>query len=69
MNSSVFKPIKAGFMRDRVTIQVPQITQPDGGGGGIYGWSDVVTLWARVVTDNSIFSYRNSTYLQEAQLS
>lgn len=65
---SVFKPIAAGFMRDRITLQVPQITEPDGGGGGIYGWSDVESVWAQVQTDNNFFSYRNSSYLQEAQV-
>lgn len=66
--SSIFKPIQAGFMRERITIQTPQIVQPDGGGGGEYGWHTVIKVWAQVRTDNSFFSGRNSSYLQEAQM-
>lgn len=50
--SSVFTPIRAGFLRQRITIQTPKIVIPDGGGGGIYGWSDVATVWSRVTTLN-----------------
>lgn len=68
MSPSVFKPIQAGFMRERITIEKPQIIQPDGGGGGEYGWSIVAKVWAQVRTDNSFFTGRNSSYLQEAQM-
>jgi head-tail adaptor len=51
-NASVFTPIRAGFLRQRIIIQTPQIVVPDGGGGGVYGWSDVATVWARVTTLN-----------------
>lgn len=47
---SVFKPIKAGFFRQRITIQQPVLTLPDGQGGVNEQWADLATIWARIET-------------------
>lgn len=39
--------MRAGQLRERVTLQAPLRT-PDGAGGADIGWSEVATLWARV---------------------
>lgn len=39
--------IRAGLLRERVTLQRRADT-PDGGGGVTAAWQDVATLWARV---------------------
>jgi SPP1 family predicted phage head-tail adaptor len=43
------KPIKAGQLRDLVTIQKPVYSE-DGGGGSPTNWETVGTAWARVRT-------------------
>lgn len=42
------KPVAAGLMRDRVTIQTATATR-DAYGGETITWSNVATVWARVV--------------------
>lgn len=56
----------AGLFRQRVTIQVPNLT-PDGRGGGVYNWSDVATVWAEIKT-YSASDFRNREQFQESQL-
>lgn len=59
--------IKAGRFRNLVTIQTPQIIQPDGGGGGVYGWSEVVKVWAYIKTYDAGTTH-NYAWFEEAQL-
>ncbi len=47
---SVFKPIPAGFMRDRIVIQRAVYAPADGQGGLNEGWVDLGTVWARIQT-------------------
>lgn len=49
---SVFKPIAAGFFREKVTIQRPVNARPDGQGGVNQQWADLATVWARIQTIN-----------------
>lgn len=39
--------LRAGDLRERVTLQTATLTT-DGGGGSTETWADVVTVWARV---------------------
>lgn len=41
------KPFDASMLRDRITFQQETIT-PDGLGGGIRSYEDVITVWAEV---------------------
>jgi SPP1 family predicted phage head-tail adaptor len=41
------KPLRAGSLRHRVTLQQPAET-PDGGGGFTLAWTDVATVWAAI---------------------
>lgn len=47
---SVFKPIPAGFFRQRIVIQRPVQIRPDGQGGVNEKWADLATVWARIET-------------------
>jgi SPP1 family predicted phage head-tail adaptor len=42
------RPVQAGDLDQRVTLQ-HRITAPDGGGGYETSWSDIGTIWAKVV--------------------
>ena len=39
--------LTSGQMRNKITIQ-RKIETPDGGGGSVVVWSDVVTLWCKI---------------------
>lgn len=64
--NSVFKPIVAGKFRELITIETPEITVPDGGGGGIYGWSRVARVWAALNTFEP--GNQNQKNFQEGQM-
>jgi len=59
--------IDPGQFRNLVTIQTPMITIPDGGGGGIYGWSEVIKVWAFIKTYDA-GTRGNRTQFEEAQM-
>lgn len=59
--------IPAGEFRNLVTIETPQIIIPDGGGGGEYGWSEVIKVWAFIQTYNAGMR-GNRTQFEEAQM-
>lgn len=46
---SVIPNIDAGSFRQKVKIQTPFLVE-DNQGGGVYNWSDVATVWARIET-------------------
>jgi head-tail adaptor len=47
---SVFKPISAGFFRQRIVIQTPVLSRRDGQGGYNEQWADLATVWGRIET-------------------
>lgn len=57
--------MKAGKMRDRLTIQKPEY-QGDGQGGNVRQWEDVDTIWARIQTV-SASSFADMERFQENQ--
>lgn len=67
--SSIIPNVQAGIYRDKVDIQVPDLV-PDNRGGGVYNWSTIATVWARVETVNrsSYIGYVNKERFEEGQL-
>jgi SPP1 family predicted phage head-tail adaptor len=57
--------MKAGKMRDRLTIQSPEY-QGDGQGGRVREWENVDTIWARIQTV-SASSFADVERFQENQ--
>lgn len=64
--ASIIPSIQAGSYRQKVTIQTPTLI-PDNRGGGVYTWSDVATVWARVET-YSAGDWRNRAFFEYGQL-
>lgn len=63
---SLIPIIDSGTFRERITIQVPSLS-PDGRGGGVYGWSEVATVWARIQTRGAVI-FGNREIFEEAQM-
>jgi SPP1 family predicted phage head-tail adaptor len=67
--ASIIPVVAAGTFRDKVDIQVPNLV-PDNRGGGVYNWSTIATVWARVETidRSSYIGYVNKERFEEGQL-
>ncbi len=64
---SVFKPIPAGFFRQRVEIQQPVLIKPDGQGGVNEQWGTLAVVWARIQTISDS-AHGNIEKFEEMQL-
>lgn len=64
--TDIFKPIQAGRMRQRVTIEVPGLSE-DGIGGGVREWSQLATVWASI-RSVSPMAFANIKQFEEEQL-
>lgn len=67
--ASIIPIVSAGTFRDKVDIQVPNLV-PDNRGGGVYNWSTIASVWARVETvdRSSYIGYVNKERFEEGQL-
>lgn len=67
--ANIFPTINAGTFRQRIEIQTPTLV-PDNRGGGVYNWSTIASVYARVETVDkaSYVGYVNWERFEEGQL-